>query len=131
MIQNIIEQIPIILIIIPIILTYCFFKVVYLFRKNKWRAIHLSVQLTTIFYVIAITIMINELFQLNVTSYMIIFHIALLAILLIIQWKTKTEVILYDGLKIMSRLSFLIFFLFYICLSIYMLFNLIYQRFIS
>lgn len=131
MIENITKQLPLILMIIPILLTYVTYKVIYLVYKKKWKAIHLSVQYTAIFYVIAVTIMINVLFQLNVASYMIIFHIALLSILLIIQWKTKTEVMLFDGLKLLFRLSFLIFFLSYIGFSIFMLVDLFYSKFVS
>jgi len=131
MIPNITNQIPLILMVIPILLTYVSYKGIYVIRKKKWKAIHLSVQFTAIFYVIAVSIMIKVIFQLNVTSYIIIFHIAMLSILLIIQWKTKTEVILIDGLKLLFRLSFLIFFLPYIGFSIFMLFELFYSKFVS
>src|SRR5690625_2704449 len=129
MIQKLPEHLPTIFICIPIIFTYVFYKIVYIFKKNKWRAIHLSVQFTAIFYIIAVTLMIYDSFQLKVSSYILIFHIVLLAIFLIIQWKTKTEVILLDGLKILLRISFLIFFVIYICLFTYKLFDFIYRNY--
>jgi len=131
MMGKLFQQLPFVLMGIPIIFTYIFYKFTYFLSKNKWKAIHLSTQTTAIFYIVAVTLIIHNLFQLNVISYMLIFHIIVLAILLIIQWKTKIEVILLDGLKTLLRLSFLIFFATYICLSFYMLFDIIYQNYMG
>src|SRR5690625_4657899 len=131
MIQKLVHYLPTILIIIPMIVTYIFYKITYILSKNKWRAIHISVQFTAIFYVVAVTIMMSNIFDFNVFSYILIFHIALLAIFLIIQWKTRIEVILRDGLKLLLRLSFLIFLILYVCLALYILFDIIYQNYIG
>jgi len=131
MIQKLVHYLPTILMIIPMIVTYIFYKITYILSKNKWRAIHISVQFTAIFYVVAVTIMMSNIFDFNVFSYILIFHIALLAIFLIIQWKTRIEVILRDGLKLLLRLSFLIFLILYVCLALYILFDIIYQNYIG
>src|SRR5690625_5287896 len=98
MMGKLFQQLPFVLMGIPIIFTYIFYKFTYFLSKNKWKAIHLSTQTTAIFYIVAVTLIIHNLFQLNVISYMLIFHIIVLEIILIIYWYTIIDVNLYDRL---------------------------------
>ena len=60
------------------------------------------------FYLIAAALFVYQLFQLNITGYIFIALISLLAIILIIQWKKDTEVLLLKGVKVLLRITFLI-----------------------
>lgn len=113
----------IILILSPIFTTYLIYFFILKISKKKWKAIHISVQMSVVLYVIAVILIVNHLFHVNMTSYVIIFHLFLLAIILIKQRYSQTEIILYDGIRLLLRLSFLIFSVSYILLTIYYVFS--------
>ncbi len=129
MIDWVIGQKETILIVVPVFLTYVIYFIMYKLTKSKWKAIHLSVQSTALFYVVASILLVDSLFQLKTMSYIIIFHLFLLAIILIRQRYSQTEIILYDGIRLLFRLSFLIFSISYMILILYRAFIFIYQFF--
>lgn len=110
---------PIILVCIPVLMTILFYQIYFRVKKNKWGAIHFSVQYSVIFYIIANTILLNWIFLKNFSGIIIIFLIVLLSVILIIQRRDKTEVALKQGIVVLSRLSFLIFSIIYVGLLLY------------
>lgn len=119
--ERLLDNLPIILISIPSVVTLLLFTICYRLKFNKWKAIHLSVQGSAIFYVIAVTILLQRIVNVNLVGYMLIVIILLLAIILIYQWRKITEVILIDAFKMLWRILFLLFFILYIGLLIYLL----------
>lgn len=122
---QLIDNLPGILIIIPILTTIVLYQLSYRISKRRWIAVHLSVQWSTVFYIIAVTILLERLIHQNIIGYIIIGLLLLLSAILIVQRKKKTEVVLRDGLKVLSRISFLIFSSTYIVLISYELIQLI------
>lgn len=124
--EEIIHNLPFIFIIIPLIATLTLYQISYFIFKHRWKAIHLSVQWTAIFYIIAVTILLEKLIEQNIIGYILIGLIVTLAVILIIQWKNNTEVILLNGLRVLWRICFLLFAVTYMVLISYELFQLIY-----
>lgn len=119
--ELLLEYSPIILIVIPSIVTLLLFTISYRLKRKKWQAIHLSVQGSAIFYVAAVTVLLQQILHVSLLGYMSIFIIVLLAVILIYQWKKHTEVTLISAIKILGRILFLLFFILYIGLLIYLL----------
>lgn len=109
------------LIIIPIFSTWLFYIIGKKFQKYEWKAFRFAVNWTTIFYVIATNILLYQLFNQQFIGITVIVMLFLLAIILIIQRKKRTEVILWKGIKLLWRICFLIFFVVYILLIIYLI----------
>lgn len=87
--------------------------------KHKRRAFHITIAWTTFLYIIIVTFLLEEMFPINFIGTMPIGLLVLLSIILIVQWRMRTEVILKNGLKILWRLTFLIFVPIYISLIVY------------
>src|SRR5699024_12733562 len=100
--------VPTILVCIPILMTILFYQVHYRMNKKHWRAIHLTVQFSFIFYIIADTILFNWILH---TTLLVIFSfclIILLSIILVLHSKLKMAINLKQGIVSMTRFSFLI-----------------------
>lgn len=110
----------------PVVSTILLYSISTFLYKHRWKAIHLSVQGSAIFYVIAVILLLEKLIQISIIGYALIFIILVLAIILIIQWKTKTEVVLKDGLKVLTRICFLLFGVIYVLLISYEIIQMIY-----
>lgn len=119
--KQLLENLPIILISVPLLITLIIYTISYRLKRHKWRAIHMAVQGSAVFYVIAVTIFLQQIFKISLVGYMLIFIILILTIILIIQWKKKTEVMLFGALKVLWRILFLLFFVIYIGLLVYLL----------
>lgn len=89
--------------------------------KHKRRAFHIMIAWTTIFYIVVASWLLEEIISYNVIGMTPVVLLLLLSIILIIQWRIRTEVVLRNGLKILWRLLFLIFIPIYFCLLIYQL----------
>ncbi|MGM8211846.1 DUF3397 family protein [Virgibacillus sp. W0430] len=109
------NEISILLITIPIIATWLFYKLGKRVFSLDWRAFHFAVNSTTLFYILAVNILAKHILQQQFVGITIILLLVILAIVIIIQWKKNTEVVLWKGLKTMWRLAFLLFFFLYIC----------------
>lgn len=115
----VVSYVPYILIGLPVFMSLCLYYLGVRFSGSKWKALHKSVQWTAIFYMIAVVALIKMMFGYLFIGYSIILLIVILATILIIQWKKDTEVVLLNGLKLMWRISFLIFSITYLGLIIY------------
>lgn len=107
------------LLIVPVISTIFVFYVSNLICKHKWKAIHFAVEWTAIFYIIAVILLLEKLLEQTVIGIVLIILITVLSIILILQWKNHTEVVLRNGIKVLTRISFLVFGLIYFLLISY------------
>lgn len=120
MIQQLIDNhVFIFLLVFPVISTIVVFYMSNFIFKHKWKAIHFTVQWTAIFYMIAVVLLLEKLLNQAVVGIMLIILITVLSIILIFQWKRHTEVNLRNGLKVLTRISFLVFGIIYSILISY------------
>lgn len=110
---------PYILICIPIFISVFIYTLGMKLTNNKWKSIHTTVQWSAIFYIIAVVLIVNMLFGIRLIGYIVIFLILIVATTLILQWKKGSDVELFTGMRIMWRVSFLLFFIVYSALIIY------------
>lgn len=107
------------LITFPLLPTFLTYKISKKIVNHKLRALHIAINWTTILYILATITMLKNIFGrqfIGIISALILF---LLTIIIIWQWKTKTEVLLSRAIKILWRLCFLIFISTYTILAIY------------
>lgn len=121
MIEKLLAHLPTILIVIPILGTLLLYKLIHLFTRSTWKAVHIAVDSSAILYVLAVVTLLQSIIGKSVIGYVIIGLLLTLAIILVIQWRNKTEVILKNGLIFLLRLSFLVFSIGYVSLLIYLL----------
>lgn len=114
-------DLQLILMICPPILSILIYYVGRYVFKHKRRAFHFTISWTTLLYIVAVTILIDTNFSINLYGIIPIVLLVQLSIILIIQWKNRTEVILSNGLKLLWRFNFLIFIPLYIGLIVYLL----------
>lgn len=107
------------LITFPFIPTWLVYKVGNKIVQQRWRALHIAINWTTILYIFATMIMLNIIFEQQFIGIILGIILLILAIILVWQWKTKTEVIFSKAIKILWRLCFLIFLFTYCLLMFY------------
>jgi len=107
------------LVTVPFISTYVVYLVSKKIYHHKWRAIHQAVQLTNVFYIFSFLTMVKILFNRSLFWLVVLFHLLILMIVTIYQWKQQTEIYLLHSFKITWRISFLIFLMGYIILAMY------------
>lgn len=101
----------------PFIVTVALYFGAKSLQKNKWKAIHTAVGWSTIFYIVAVSIVLNILFQHSFIGWILLIFLLLLAVLLIYQRKIHTDIELLKAFKILWRASFLLFACLYIVLG--------------
>lgn len=112
---------PYILMAAPIFISMFIYSLGMKLTNNKWKSIHTSVQWTAIFYVVAVALLVKTLFDIPITGYIAILLILVAACSLVMQWRKGEDVELLTGLRIMWRVSFLLFSLLYCGLVIYII----------
>lgn len=112
-------------IIIALLITFPFIPTIIVYKvsdkivKHKLRALHIAINWTTILYIFATIRILNMMFDQQFIGIVIGLILVLLAIIIIWQWKIKTEVLLNKALKILWRLCFIIFLFAYLILVVY------------
>ena len=101
---------------IPFLASLLVYLVSMVLDRNKLKAIHRLVNWTTIFYIIAVTMMLSIIFNMGFIGIVLILLLSLLTLIIFIQWKTKRDVEITRAVKLLWRISFLLFFLLYSCL---------------
>lgn len=112
---------PYILMAAPIFISMFIYSLGMKLTNNKWKSIHTSVQWTAIFYVVAVSLLVKTLFDIPIIGYIAILLILVAACSLVMQWRKGEDVELLTGLRIMWRVSFLLFSLLYCGLVIYII----------
>lgn len=116
--------------IIPFLATYYTYKVSYMRSRNERIATHQSVYISTFFYVFGVMFIIKQMFGQYYFGFFLIGFIIFLSLVLIMQWKKNTEVLLFAGVKLVIRFSFLLFLAGYIGLILYNIGKAIYFNYI-
>lgn len=112
-------------IIIALLITFPFIPTIIVYKvsdkivKHKLRALHIAINWTTILYIFATIRILNMMFDQQFIGIVIGLILVLLAIIIIWQWKIKTEVLLNKALKILWRLCFIVFLFAYLILVVY------------
>lgn len=108
-----------ILVMIPLFSTIILYFIMKWISHHPWKAIHFSTQWSAFFYVVAVSLLLEKHIEVTTLGFFIVGILLLLSIHLIVQWKKNTEVILKKGLKVVTRLCFLLFSVLYIILISY------------
>lgn len=114
-----IHFLPYFFIAIPLFATVIIYQIRFMFVQHNMKAVHVAAQWSSLFYIIAVIFLWKQLFGSYHIGIVLIIMICFLAGILIIQWKLQTEVILLKGLKVLSRISFLLFGIIYLSLLVY------------
>ena len=101
---------------IPFLASLLVYLVSMVIDRNKLKAIHRLVNWTTHFYIIAVTVMLSIIFNWSFIGIVLILLLSLLTLIIFIQWKTKRDVEITRAVKLLWRISFLLFFVLYSCL---------------
>lgn len=100
---------------ITTIILYIINKALY---DNNKRALHFSVAYSTIFYIISVLMMLQQLFNRNFFGLIIIMLLSGLMFSIIIQWKRTDNIIFKKAWRLFWRASFLFFFLCHFVLAL-------------
>lgn len=103
----------------PFLPTILVYKISEKIVRNKLRAFHISINWTTILYILATITILNNLFEKQFIGIILGLILFILAIIIIWQWKTRTEVLFNRAIKILWRLCFLIFVSTYTIMVVY------------
>ncbi|WP_026906017.1 DUF3397 domain-containing protein [Paucisalibacillus globulus] len=101
--------------ILMTILTYYSLKLIY---QNPIKAFQKAISWTTIIYILEVNTMFSYLFGRSFLGYIIVLMLCVLTIVIVLQWKNNVEINYQKALKLLWRISFLIFFVLYIILVI-------------
>lgn len=107
-----------IFITLPLFASMLVYIVSMIIERNKWKAIQKLVNWTTLFYIIAVTIMLTLIFGMGFTGIVLITLLAILTCIIFIQWKTRRDVEIRRAVRLLWRISFLLFFVLYGCLML-------------
>lgn len=107
------------LITFPIFSTWIIYKIGNKVVRQKSRALHIAVNWTTILYILSTIMMLHIIFEQHFIGIIFGLILSILAIIIIWQWKTKTEILFSKAIKILWRLCFIIFLVTYFILVFY------------
>lgn len=87
--------------------------------KKQRFSIQLSIDISTIFFVFAVHFIVKEISTIHLLPYVIIFLLIVASILTIVQYNIKKEIKVRKIIKGVWRLTFLLFFPFYLISMVY------------
>src|SRR5699024_8880947 len=117
--ENVMELFTFILIIVPVFSTILLYRLHKKIKKSSWKAFHFSSQVSSLFYIAAVTSLLYVLFVMNVIGKILILFLIILSIILILQWKQDTEVFFLIAMKLLYYIYFFSFIIFYVLFIIY------------
>ncbi|WP_197046673.1 DUF3397 domain-containing protein [Oceanobacillus salinisoli] len=88
-----------------------------IFHSTK-RAVHTSVNWTTLLYIIAVNLLIQNLFHMSTTGFILLFMLIVLTLTILYQWRNHMDIEFKKAFRILWRISFLLFMFSYVCLVI-------------
>lgn len=101
---------------LPFVWTLLIFIMVRFFKVYRWRKVHLIVQWSALAYVFGLVLIVNELYNVFILSYVLIAFILFLAVHTVMQWRKGTSISLMTAIVLLLRIVFLLFFFAYIIL---------------
>lgn len=106
----------ILVLLIPFIFMVLFNLLLRLFNVHQWRRIHLTAQWSAIVYIAGVILVVWELYDKFILSYILIACLLFLAIHVTVQWHKETTISLLQAIVLLLRIVFLLFFIAYIVL---------------
>lgn len=103
---------------VPMVASFIVYVISMIRLRNLWKAIHMMVDWTTLFYILAVMIMLFVLFERHFFGYILIFLLMALSVIIFNQWKKERDIQLKKAVKLLWRISFLLFFFLYGCLTV-------------
>lgn len=103
---------------VPMVASFIVYVISMIRLRNLWKAIHMMVDWTTLFYILAVMIMLLVLFERHFFGYILIFLLTTLSVIIFNQWKKERDIQLKKAVKLLWRISFLLFFFLYGCLTV-------------
>ncbi|SDL77173.1 DUF3397 family protein [Sediminibacillus halophilus] len=103
----------------PIVISWLVYIIAKKVSNNRLKALHVSVNYTTLLYILSVGAIFHQLYGTTYYGYIFIFLIVLLSFFIIMQYKVKGEVLFLTAWRRFWRLSFLLFILLYFLLVIY------------
>lgn len=97
------------MITLPLAATFIAYIIFNKVFSHKWKAIHHAVNWTTILYIIAVTMLLTIIFDQVFIGIIILLLLSILTGIIIFQWKAHTEVDLKKAVKLLWRISFVLF----------------------
>lgn len=115
--------VPVIIFLLPPLATIILYKISHHLFRDQWRAIHFAAEASAILYIAIVMFLLQKYVHVHMVGYISIGLLTLLSVVLIIQWKQQSDVMLGKGLKVLMRFSFLVFGFSYILMLFYALFQ--------
>src|SRR5690625_6993203 len=80
------------LITVPLLSTYVVYFISKKIHHHQWRAVHQAVHYTNIFYIIAVHLIVQLLFDYSLFWLLLVLHLLILMIIMIYQRKKYTDI---------------------------------------
>ncbi len=104
---------------LPVVISWLLYTIVKKLSNNRLKALHVSVNYTTLLYILSVGVIFYHLYGTTFYGYIFIFLVVLLGFFIVMQYKAKGEVLFLIAWRRFWRLSFLLFTLLYFLLVIY------------
>ncbi|WP_164669104.1 DUF3397 domain-containing protein [Virgibacillus doumboii] len=103
----------------PVAATVIVYLISFQLYNHRWKAIHKSVNWTTLLYIIAVAVLFRIIFGNSFIGILFVLLISIFIFIAVAQWKINTEVVFNNIFKIFWRICFLLFLFLYIILVIF------------
>lgn len=103
----------------PFIITFLIYIVSKRVTSNKIKALHKSVDLSTLFYVISTYFLMNKYVNFPLLSIIIVLLLIILSLIIIYQRRKYNDIYIVKAIKIIWRTCFLLFAISYFSFSIF------------
>lgn len=104
------------ILLFPFFWTLFIYFIVRFFKTHRWRKVHLIVQWSALAYVFGVVLIVAELYNVFILSYVLIAFILFLAVHVVMQWRKDISISLMTAIVLLLRIVFLLFFLAYMIL---------------
>ncbi|MGG1678818.1 DUF3397 domain-containing protein [Neobacillus sp. NRS-1170] len=98
------------------LLTFLIFKLV---TKNTRKSVHKALDYTTILFIFSVHFLIITIWGKSLFWLIILLMIVIAMMFVLVHWKVKEEIIIKKVMKGFWRFNFILFFFFYISLTLY------------
>ncbi|WP_163536709.1 DUF3397 domain-containing protein [Gracilibacillus sp. YIM 98692] len=104
---------------VPLLITFVVYKVSYYFFQNKWKSIHIAVDVTVILYIFSVGTIGFLLFSSLFITFIIIFVLCIWVMIVLIQWRWGKEIEFRIVWKRFWKACFLVFVVLHLILVCY------------
>lgn len=104
---------------VPILVIFTVYWISRIVTKNKKKSLHLSVDISTLFFIIAVHFSIMVIWEKSVLWIILLLLIFIASIFVFLQWKINNEIIFKKVWKGFWRFNFLLFSFSYFSLIIF------------